>query len=372
MIVHGKCTGVLIQAHLHHPDPEQTTVTIDANFPVVLSQGDTIVILVDEMGDLCTGHWCTMRRNGILTDSVAINYFSNFSYPPIVITAPGEYQLRAGLLSSFGTGTSSMLDRELWLSVIPEVVSPGTVRFGVQGLYLQGAFLVNYPSQGMRYDLWSSGSIPVNEPYTSLGFISGGSGGEVLPDVALVDLSPKFVDWIRLELHSDPELTTCIASSNAVLMSTGLLRSATFGLSIPFQAETGEYYLRIVHRNHLPVTFGPISFSGTNTILSLSASDFPILGEDTRIPFGESTRLFRGGNAHLDPGPQHISYTGPNNDRDPILQRIGGEITTATVSGYFNEDVNMDGVVKYTGANNDRDVVLQAIGGSVVTVVVTE
>jgi len=37
------------------------------------------------------------------------------------------------------------------------------------------------------------------------------------------------------------------------------------------------------------------------------------------------------------------------------------------VQGYFPEDVNLDGVVKYTGTNNDRDKVLQTIGGVVPT-----
>ena len=40
---------------------------------------------------------------------------------------------------------------------------------------------------------------------------------------------------------------------------------------------------------------------------------------------------------------------------------------TATVAGYFKEDINMDGVVRYTGAGNDRDIILQSIGGSVPT-----
>ena len=40
---------------------------------------------------------------------------------------------------------------------------------------------------------------------------------------------------------------------------------------------------------------------------------------------------------------------------------------TNTVGGYRSEDVNLDGTVKYTGENNDRDPILQAVGGSVPT-----
>lgn len=37
------------------------------------------------------------------------------------------------------------------------------------------------------------------------------------------------------------------------------------------------------------------------------------------------------------------------------------------MSGYWREDVNLDGVVKYAGNNNDRDRILNSIGGSVPT-----
>jgi hypothetical protein len=41
-------------------------------------------------------------------------------------------------------------------------------------------------------------------------------------------------------------------------------------------------------------------------------------------------------------------------------------------AGYLPEDVNMDGIVLYTGANNDRDRLLQAIGGVVPTEIRSE
>jgi hypothetical protein len=62
-----------------------------------------------------------------------------------------------------------------------------------------------------------------------------------------------------------------------------------------------------------------------------------------------------------------IRYTGGNNDRDPILVRVGGAVPTNTVAGYWPEDVNLDGVVKYTGPANDRDPILVNIGGTVPT-----
>ena len=71
------------------------------------------------------------------------------------------------------------------------------------------------------------------------------------------------------------------------------------------------------------------------------------------------------GNARATDGV--IKYAGGSNDRDPILVAIGGAVPTATVTGYLQEDVNMNGAVKYAGGGNDRDRILVNIGGSVPT-----
>ena len=43
---------------------------------------------------------------------------------------------------------------------------------------------------------------------------------------------------------------------------------------------------------------------------------------------------------------------------------IGGSPPTNTVVAYDRTDVNMDGVIKYAGQSNDRDRILQNIGGT--------
>jgi hypothetical protein len=45
--------------------------------------------------------------------------------------------------------------------------------------------------------------------------------------------------------------------------------------------------------------------------------------------------------------------------------------TNATIA-YGQADVNMDGSIRYTGARNDRDIILQNVGGVVPTNVRTE
>ncbi|MCB0795465.1 MAG: hypothetical protein KDB88_12070 [Flavobacteriales bacterium] len=47
-------------------------------------------------------------------------------------------------------------------------------------------------------------------------------------------------------------------------------------------------------------------------------------------------------------------------------------IGAAGFGRYVLQDINLDGSVKYAGANNDRDVVLQTVGGTVPTATRTQ
>jgi hypothetical protein len=66
-------------------------------------------------------------------------------------------------------------------------------------------------------------------------------------------------------------------------------------------------------------------------------------------------------------GDGTVKYTGPSNDRDPVLSAVGGQVATEVLTGYHGADVNLDGQVKYTGAANDRDIILGTVGGTVPT-----
>jgi len=115
----------------------------------------------------------------------------------------------------------------------------------------------------------------------------------------------------------------------------------------------------------------------TNTGRSLSAVT-------TTVDFSVTTTATYGTNAQATVGTRRVlwagdcrsdgdlKYTGTNNDRDLILQRVGGVIPTNTLGGYYRDDVNMDGLVKYTGTSNDRDRILVNIGGTVPTNILFE
>jgi hypothetical protein len=126
----------------------------------------------------------------------------------------------------------------------------------------------------------------------------------------------------------------------------------------------GTYHVALRHRNHLgAMTAAPVSLSGSTTSLNLTNGSVAMYGTEAQQVNG-GVRLLWTGNVVPD---GMLKYTGGANDRDPILQAIGGTVPTAILAGYRIEDTNLNGVVKYTGSANDRDVILVNIGGTVPT-----
>ncbi|HQZ42328.1 MAG TPA: hypothetical protein PK735_05530, partial [Flavobacteriales bacterium] len=119
------------------------------------------------------------------------------------------------------------------------------------------------------------------------------------------------------------------------------------------------------HRNHLRFYTSNVYLLENGTSLSI---DLTVPGQAMTAP--EALTLVNGRSAMWAGdcrANEDVKYTGGGNDRDIILTRIGGVAPTNSVSGYFLEDVNLDGIVRYTGSNNDRDLILQNIGGIVPT-----
>ncbi|MEO8590890.1 MAG: hypothetical protein ABI432_16050 [Flavobacteriales bacterium] len=243
------------------------------------------------------------------------------------------------------------------------------------GCTLEGAR--NTTGYGMRNDLALLGQIPCSEPYSALGYPTSAAGIEQVDGCADLFVQKQIVDWVHIELRDPASPSAIVASANGLLSSTGVVVS-TDGISpVHMTAPPGDYRLLVEHRNHLGfITDQAIPFRGQAPVIMSSPSGglvvFYIIG--LPLPLNPTcaggTCTMRLGNTNSTGSTQCVSYMGQANDRDPILLRIGGSPPTNLVTGYYMEDVNMDGVVKYVGANNDRDLILQAIGGSIPTNVV--
>jgi hypothetical protein len=220
----------------------------------------------------------------------------------------------------------------------------------------------------MRDDLRAAGLVPMTEPYTAAGYVHVGGGGETTTASVLATSGDNaVVDWVVVELRNAVEPTQVVATRSALIQSDGDIMAADGSADLVFTVPTGPYHVAVRHRNHLGImTAMPVSLSGTATSIDLSLPATAIHGGAGAANEVSGKRVMCPGDASVD---GQLRYTGANNDRDPILQRVGGTVPTGTVNGYHPEDVNLDGQVRYTGVANDRDIILQNIGGSVPTAV---
>jgi len=224
-------------------------------------------------------------------------------------------------------------------------------------------------SNGLMWDsLRVRGFLPLTEPYTAAGYAhAGGGGGETTsPAVFGVTGSNAVVDWVVVELRDAADPTLVRASRSALLQRDGDIVGMDGTSPIQFTVAVKDYHIGLRHRNHLGVmSQAPLRVSVATKSYDLSDGSVPLFGLEPSQALGPVNALWTG-NSVAD---AELKYTGIDNDRDPILSRIGGTVPTAVIQGYFPEDINLDGRVAYTGIGNDRDRILANIGGVVPTAI---
>lgn len=245
-----------------------------------------------------------------------------------------------------------------------EITAAEGIKFKVimalEGPYDSGANL-------MDDDLRAQGVIPHTEPFTDLGYTHmDDGGGEQLNPSLLGLLGPKaIVDWVIVELRDGNDFDYVLATKSALLQRDGTVIDHSGNEELGFSKPEDAYVIAVRHRNHL----GAMMASEDDIEPPIKTFDFTT--SDINFTYGTEGRKMIAGTGVLWAGDANgdgsIRYTGFSNDRDLILQAIGGTVPTNTVSGYHQEDLNMDGIIKYTGVANDRDIILQNIGGTVPT-----
>jgi hypothetical protein len=228
------------------------------------------------------------------------------------------------------------------------------------------------PATGLMNDaLRSLATFPITEPYTALGYVHVNGGGEALsPALLTVTGANALVDWVVVELRDAVDADVVVATRSALLQRDGDVVAPDGVSPVSFGLPSGTYHVSVLHRNHLgAMTASPIAITGTPASLDLASAATPTFGTQARKPIAGTvpTQALWAGDVTFN---GQLKYTGGTNDRDPILQALGGTAPTATLIGqYRQEDVNLDGTVKYTGGANDRDPILVNIGGVVPTAV---
>jgi len=243
-----------------------------------------------------------------------------------------------------------------------DMVKPPTSVIVPVKVMLQGPFIA---STGTMNDaLRSTSDFPLAQPHNGI-FPTVGSGGEmVTPSVLQQSGTSAIVDWILLELRAKDQPATVLATRSALLRRDGSVVDLDGNSAVSFVVPVGEYHVAVRHRNHLgAMTAQPVRLNRTTSLLDFSLPSTTTWGTDAQCNVN-GTMVLWAGDVQRD---GTVIYTGGSNDRDRILEAIGGSVPTQTVDGYRSTDVDLDGVTKYTGNDNDRDRILFTIGGVVAT-----
>lgn len=298
--------------------------------------------------------WTTV--NGLATASYVLAGLSPLtSYDVQVRTVcQGAGQ---GVGTSSYSGTVIFTTPEAPCSVVPRILLAANVL--LDGPYSTATAL-------MTDSLRAQGLLPLQEPYSALGFTVTGAQS-IAPTVLATTGMNAIVDWVLVELREAGSPFGLLETRAGLLQRDGDIVDTDGASPLRFCTPAGSYRVAVRHRNHLACM--------TASALSLGPT-VAAIGFTNASTYGNQAMRDREGVSLLWPGnaiPDGVVlYTGAGNDRDAVLLAIGGAVPTNTVPGYRAEDVNLDGVVKYSGSNNDRDVILNAIGGAVVTNSVVE
>lgn len=256
----------------------------------------------------------------------------------------------------------------------PCYISPPSLAMKV---FLQGPF--DPDTYLMNDDLRVLGLLPTTEPYTASGYTYSGQGWSDVfdPAVFTVNGNDAIVDWVVVEMRPNPAVSlpgnAMLYSRPALLQRDGDVVGLDGSWPLMLKMNQGSYVAAIRHRNHL----GAVEKFGTSYTDTTEVKDYTTWTAMVCWPgamHGDSltdpNRQLWCGDVNFD---HVIRYTGADNDRDAILEVVGGTIPTNVMQNvYAAEDVNMDGSVKYVGVRNDRDLILQSIGGTVPTATRTQ
>jgi spore coat protein A, manganese oxidase len=249
-------------------------------------------------------------------------------------------------------------DHEMMRQFVVQEPVRVAARVILEGPYQGGSGLMN---DALRVQ----GLLPLTEPYSALGFtLRGGAGSSTKAETLDLNGPDAIVDWLLLELRHALFPDSILRTRTALLQRDGDVVGLDGEAPVAFDLPPGSYHLAVRHRNHLgTMTAQPLLLDHQPVPVDLSLPGTSTWGFEGRRTINGVMALWAG-NVLRD---QLLNYTGADNDRDPILQAIGGITPTNITTGYRQEDVNLDGVVKYTGSGNDRDPILVNIGGAVPT-----
>lgn len=220
------------------------------------------------------------------------------------------------------------------------------------------------PTNGLMDDALRTGQyLPLDEPYGDMGLEVTGQGSttSVVLEATGAD---AIVDWVLLELRDAASGSVVVERRAALLQRDGDVVDVDGTGPVIFCSTAGDYRVAVRHRNHLGcMTASAITLGAAPSTVDFTSAGTATYGTDARKEMGGMLMLWAGNTT----GDQVLRYTGSANDRDAVLQSVGGSTPTHTATGYLGADSNLDGTVKYTGSGNDREFILINVGNNTPT-----
>ena len=234
--------------------------------------------------------------------------------------------------------------------------------------YLQGALLgVNLPNTLMRDDLRVKNLIPTTSPY-----LGGLTPANTTTNTVLSIIgNDAIVDWVFLELRSGADSTLIVDSRSALIQRDGDIVNVDGNSSVKFsQANAGQYYLVIKHRNHLGVMSVKNAMSNICTVIDFKQVSTPNFNKNASNIVNQPQVNVQQGKAIWASNvlyDSEIIYQGTQNDVNIIYTSVinaGGNLLTSPaykLKGYFLGDIDMNGETIFQGTGNDVEFIYQNI-----------
>ena len=210
----------------------------------------------------------------------------------------------------------------------------------------------------MRTDI--NPGIPLNQPYYYPPWSY--TGPENLSAVP-----SDMADWVLVELRNTPT-GPAVDRTAGILREDGMILDAGLDGYIRFDGITAAspYYVVVYHRHHLPVMSNdPVMVPNLALHDFSDTLNFPPFGTGKKALSRLETGVYGLINGDVN-NDGRLKYSGPQNDRGLIMNRIyyetGSPVITQTIEGYYQEDLTMDYTVKYSGPGNDqREIILNLV-----------
>jgi hypothetical protein len=206
----------------------------------------------------------------------------------------------------------------------------------------------------MKTDLNNADQLPSSQPFNTAPWDYEGT--ETLPEPPPTNV----VDWVLVELRTGTGPETSIGKAAGLLYNDGTIDIAINDVTFPLVHAGSNYNIVVWHRNHMPVMSASIQTVPVASYNFTALSN--LYGTNPAIDLGGGVYGMIAGDVTYN---GLLQYSGPGNDRGPIIATItaapGGSgvgLSKVLTEGYWYEDTNLDNILSYLPAPNDRGIIV--------------